>query len=102
MERHEIKSKKLSVTIPKVNLPSFMVQTESSITGDIAQRDVEIATLCGMSAVDIFAHYFFSILVPMLMATFMLVRLFSVPAVTALFRDPFWGGLSLVPLITVI
>ena len=32
----------------------------------------------------------------------MLVRLFSVPAVTALFRDPFWGGLSLVPLITVI
>ena len=32
----------------------------------------------------------------------MFVRLFSVPAVTALFRDPFWGGLSLVPLITVI
>ena len=32
----------------------------------------------------------------------MLVRLFSVPAVTTLFRDPLWGGLSLVPLITVI
>ena len=24
----------------------------------------------------------------------MLVRLFPVPAVTTLFRDPFWGGLS--------
>ena len=32
----------------------------------------------------------------------LLVRLFSVPAVTPLFRDPIWGGLSLVPLITVI
>ena len=32
----------------------------------------------------------------------MLVRLFSVPAVTPLFRDALWGGLSLMPLITVI
>ena len=32
----------------------------------------------------------------------MLVRLFSVPAVTPLFRDPLWEGLSLVPLITII
>ena len=32
----------------------------------------------------------------------MLVRLFSIPAVTPLFRDPLWGGLSLVPLVTVI
>ena len=32
----------------------------------------------------------------------MLVRLFSIPAVTPLLRDPLWGGLSLVPLITVI
>ena len=31
----------------------------------------------------------------------MLVRLFSIPGVTTLFRDP-WGGLSLVPLITVL
>ena len=38
MERHEIKSEKLSVTIPKVILPSFTAQTESSITGDLAQR----------------------------------------------------------------
>ena len=33
--------------------------------------------------------------------TYLLVRLFSIPAVTPLFRDPLWGGLSLVPLITV-
>ena len=33
---------------------------------------------------------------------FVLVRLSSIPAVTPLFRDPLWGGLSLVPLITVI
>ena len=32
----------------------------------------------------------------------MLVRFFSIPAVTPLCRDPFWGGLSLVPLITFI
>ena len=32
----------------------------------------------------------------------MLVRLFSIPVVTPLFRDPLWGGLSLVPLVTVI
>ena len=32
----------------------------------------------------------------------LLVRLFSIPAVIPLFRDPLWGGLSLVPLITVI
>ena len=31
----------------------------------------------------------------------LLVRLFSIPAVIPLFRDPLWGGLSLVPLITV-
>ena len=72
MERYEIKSKKLSVTISKVNRPSFTAQTESSIIGDIAtskvsqkelpvsfaQRDVEIATLRGMSAEDFFAHVF--------------------------------------------
>ena len=72
MERYEIKSKKLNVTLSKVNLPSFMAQTESSITGNIAsskvsqkilssvQRDVEIATLRGMSAEDLFAHDFVS------------------------------------------
>ena len=32
----------------------------------------------------------------------MLARLFSIPAVIPIFRDPLWGGLSLVPLITVI
>ena len=70
MERYEIKSKKLSVTISKVNLPSFTAQTGSSIPGDIAiskvsqkelssvQRHVEIATLCGMSAEDVFARDF--------------------------------------------
>ena len=31
----------------------------------------------------------------------MLVRVFSIPGITTLFRDP-WGGLSLVPLITVL
>ena len=36
MERYEIKSMKLIVALQKVNLPSFMAQTESSITGDIA------------------------------------------------------------------
>ena len=67
---YEIKSKKLSVTISKVNLPFFTAQTESSITGDIAtskvsqkelssaQRDVEIATLRGTSAEGAFAHDF--------------------------------------------
>ena len=32
----------------------------------------------------------------------LLVRLFSIPVVTPLCRNPVWGGLSLVPLITVI
>ena len=63
MERYEIKSMKLIVALRKVNLPSFLAQTESIITGDIATSKVSQKEFSSVQR-DV------SILVPLLMATF--------------------------------
>ena len=68
-ERYVLTSKKLSVTISKLNLPSFNSQiskertnaqiTKVSVsTKDIAsaQRDIEIATMRGMSQEELYTH----------------------------------------------
>jgi hypothetical protein len=67
-ERYVAKSKKLSVTISKVNLPAFDSQgttkktsteaTKAVSTKDIAsaQREAEIATLRGLSPEELYSH----------------------------------------------
>ncbi len=67
-ERYVVRSKKLSVTISKVNLPAFdsqcttktnTVPTRTAVSAqDIAsaQREAEIATLRGMSPEELYSH----------------------------------------------